>query len=255
MTDDDLAERGDANLFESWRIMASAAASGHVEEADGLLLASCGVPVGPFNGAFITCPTDRPGHAVSRSVGYFGERDLPFLLRIREGLDRRVEAEARAAGLVPVEPLPAMAVQLDELRPRRTVRSMQIRAVRDAAGLRDHVSLLVAAFGVPFELGMSVMGPGVVAKGLRPYVGYIDGAPVATAALLVTGSTAGIYNVATAPYLQRRGLAGAMTLHVLAQGAEEGCVAAILQASSMGRRLYELMGFRDSATYLQFASP
>jgi len=255
MTGDDLAPRSDVNMFESWRIMASAAPAGHVDEADGLLLASCGVRVAPFNGAFVTGPASRPADVIARSLGFFAALELPFVLRIRKGLDRRVEEAAAAAGLVPVEPLPAMAVALDRAKARRAVHSLHIRAVHDEAGLRDHVSLLVAAFGVPFDLGMSVMGAGVVSKGLRPFVGYLDGAPAVTAALLVTGTTAGLYNVATAPYLQRRGLAGAMTWHVLTTGAEEGCVAGVLQASWMGRPLYEQMGFCDVASYRQFTSP
>lgn len=255
MTGEDLAARSDANMFESWRIMASAAAAGHVEEADGLLLASCGVPVAPFNGAFVTAPASRPADVVARSVEFFAARELPFLLRVRKGVDPGIEKAAGAAGLALVEPLPGMAVALDGAKPRRAVRGLQVRAAHDEAGLRDHVALLVASFGVPFDLGMSVMGAGVVAKGLRPFVGYLDGAPAVTAALLVTGTTAGVYNVATAPYLQRRGLAGAMTWHVLTTGGEEGCVAAVLQSSWMGRPLYQQMGFGDVASYLQFASP
>jgi GNAT superfamily N-acetyltransferase len=89
----------------------------------------------------------------------------------------------------------------------------------------------------------------------RSYVGYADGQPVATSALLITGDVAGVYWVATAEAFRGRGYGEAMTWHVVREGAAAGCRVAALQASDMGRPVYERMGFRYVAGYRTFVPP
>jgi predicted GNAT family acetyltransferase len=59
-----------------------------------------------------------------------------------------------------------------------------------------------------------------------------------------TGNTIGVYNIATLEMARRRGYGAAMTARVVADGAADGCDVAILQASEMGRPIYERLGFR-----------
>jgi predicted acetyltransferase len=70
-----------------------------------------------------------------------------------------------------------------------------------------------------------------------------------------SGTTAGIYNVATLPSHRKRGYGEAMTWRAVAGGAAAGCDVAILQASQMGRPIYERMGFRLVAPYRTFHRP
>jgi predicted GNAT family acetyltransferase len=71
----------------------------------------------------------------------------------------------------------------------------------------------------------------------------VDARPVATALSVRTGDVVGIYSVATLPEARGHGYGTALTWMTLAD-AEPGVRAAVLQASPMGRPVYERMGFR-----------
>ena len=81
------------------------------------------------------------------------------------------------------------------------------------------------------------------------YTGFLDGEPVATSALFMSNHVAGVYNVATQDAYRRRGLGAAMTWQAVHDGANAGCLLASLQASEMGRPVYERMGFRTVTSY------
>jgi predicted acetyltransferase len=81
------------------------------------------------------------------------------------------------------------------------------------------------------------------------YVGYLNGQPVTAGLGWQTGRTIGVYNIATIPTARRRGFGEAMTARVVDDGAAAGCDVAVLQASSMGRPIYERIGFQISVRY------
>jgi ribosomal protein S18 acetylase RimI-like enzyme len=62
----------------------------------------------------------------------------------------------------------------------------------------------------------------------------------------------GIYNVGTRPSARRHGLASAVTAMLLQHGAAVGCRTASLQATSMARRLYADLGFRDLGRVIEY---
>lgn len=85
------------------------------------------------------------------------------------------------------------------------------------------------------------------------YVGYADGRAVAASALIASQRVAGADNVACLREQRRRGFGEAMTGHAVRRGRETGCVVASLQASEMGRPLYERMGFKPAGGYRTFS--
>jgi GNAT superfamily N-acetyltransferase len=87
------------------------------------------------------------------------------------------------------------------------------------------------------------------------YVGYVDGQPVANSALVAAQRVAGVANIATLSSHRGRGIGEAMTAHVLKRGREFGCIMASLQASEMGKPVYERMGFRAVCKYRTFHRP
>jgi len=75
---------------------------------------------------------------------------------------------------------------------------------------------------------------------------------VAVSSVFVDGGVAGVYNVATLESHRRRGIGEAMTWRSVSRGRETGCVVATLQASELGKPVYERMGFRVVAPYKTF---
>jgi GNAT superfamily N-acetyltransferase len=83
-------------------------------------------------------------------------------------------------------------------------------------------------------------------------VGSLDGEPVTTGRLSCLGTVAEVNSVTTKPGYERQGYGTAMTWAVLAEGAERGCVSAILTATTMGFPLYVRMGFEPVAVYRMY---
>jgi ribosomal protein S18 acetylase RimI-like enzyme len=80
---------------------------------------------------------------------------------------------------------------------------------------------------------------------IQHFVGYLDGAPVTSATLLLAGGLAGIYDVSTVPDARRRGLGAAITLACVDAAAARGYRHAVLQASEEGEAVYARLGFRE----------
>jgi len=82
------------------------------------------------------------------------------------------------------------------------------------------------------------------------YLGYVNELPVATSIRVSVGQVAEIYFVATLPEFRKRGYGEAMTRRAVWDGKKnDGCTCALLEASEMGRPIYEKMGFEKIIDY------
>ncbi|HWQ13400.1 MAG TPA: GNAT family N-acetyltransferase [Roseiflexaceae bacterium] len=143
---------------------------------------------------------------------------------------------------------PGMAADLHALVEEPPPAGLVIRRVEDDEMLRVWNRVLIAGFGMPeaweqpfYELGSAFSRDG----SWRNYLGYLDGAPVATSSLFPAAGVAGIINVATLPAARRRGVGAAMTLAPLREARAEGCRVGVLQSSNMGLPVYTRIGFRN----------
>jgi GNAT superfamily N-acetyltransferase len=93
-------------------------------------------------------------------------------------------------------------------------------------------------------------------RDVRLAVGYLENAPVAVATAIRDGSTIGIYAVATAERVRRRGFGRAVTWAAIQAGLDAwGGSMAVLQSSEMGVPVYASMGFTEIGRYIECMRP
>lgn len=251
MSEAGLAAAADENYWESYRLIAKAC-GGEVLDEGGVLAVATGVPVAMLNIAFVRRPLASPRDALVAAIDFFDRQRLPFVVRVREGIDPTAEEAAEDMGMPYSDTVPGMALwPIPE--PPSGSKQLRIVNVRDDRTLAQFQGVLAEGFGMPLEIAERLIAPGLLRQdGVELYLGEADGRVVAASTLVQTGSTAGIYNVATVSDFRRRGLGAAMTWHCVSRGLQFDCSLAALQASSMGRPVYERMGFRTVAPYRTF---
>jgi len=86
----DLAAAVDANYWTSFKLLARAC-GGEVLEREGILAVSTGLPVAMLNIAFVKRPLADPQATLKEVVSFYDEKRLPFVVRIRGGVDAESE--------------------------------------------------------------------------------------------------------------------------------------------------------------------
>ena len=156
---------------------------------------------------------------------------------------------------------PAMAMDLAALPPGEPLPDgLEIVPVRDAATLREFINVLALEMGVPegspnpaarHHAALLQAIPPTLAAETIPlrYLGLLDGRPVATSRISISGGVAGLYAVATLPNVRGRGIGRALTLAALEAGRTLGYRIGVLQASDDGLPVYRRIGFRTMFDY------
>jgi GNAT superfamily N-acetyltransferase len=230
-----------------------------VARAGGVLTLLTGLPMDWFNQILIEDEAATPA-AVLDAVIQTRAQEVDFVVRLRHGIDDRFIPTLIQAGLEAEPPrtatpgMVAFPIDRDAIA-KQVVPELDIQRVADAAGIDAHRQTATAGFGADPALAQGTVCAALLG---RPdcvvYVGYADGAAVVSGLGWRTGRTIGVYSIATIASARRRGYAAAMTAHVVADGALAGCDVAALQASEMGRPIYERLGFRTVITYAAYTA-
>jgi len=254
-SDGDLGRAADINMAETWASLARFAGQPS-DRIESVRLFVSGIPVAFFNGAMATGPSGDPARCVARAVDFMAASGVPWLLWVREGVDDALLAAGRAAGLRDAGGPPAMAWPAPIPAAPPPHPDLEIGLVDDLEGLDAHRDLMTRAFEMPRDVAEQLLVEEMVDDpGFAIVIGRVGGEPVSTAVLSVTGSTAGVYNVATPPEHQRRGYGRVLTRAAVDEGLRRGCDHAILQASTAGQPVYEAMGFVHVGRYVQLEGP
>jgi len=162
----------------------------------------------------------------------------------------------RHHGIVPAGEVPAMAIDLARLEATDApITNLAIRRVEDAQARVLWARTAAVGTGFTEEVGDAMVA---VERGLADpaydaqhrYIGFLDGRPVATSAMVLHAGVAGIYAVATLPAARLRGIGTAMTTVPLLEARMMGYRVGILQASSAGLALYRALGFDNVGQYV-----
>ena len=251
----------EANLRESFRVLAEGRGLADVLELPGLTIASLGVTFQMFNAAFFNGYIESR-EALAKQLAtanqLFERRGFPWSLWVCEdwlekSVRRSLSRTCADLGLRLASDLPGMVARgLAPARP--TARDFEIVEVDSSAHMTDFRFVGSTCFRVPPVWFSEVFGDEVWRLGkFRSFVGYRNGEAVATSALVLSDGVAGIYNVAVLPRHRGRGFAEAMTRQAV-QAAGSEAKEIILQATSLGFRMYQKMGFRDVTRILVYVS-
>ncbi len=240
------------NLRESFRVIASSRPGGEVRELRGVSIASSSVAFQMFNTAFLSSPVLTESELEQRIMTpavHFQARGLGWSYWVcQDWLESKPNRRARKVferlGLRHAVDLPGMIAD-PVAPPERPLPALDIRRV-DGGTTRDaFCGIGSTCFHVPLPWFEEVFESPAVWERFASYVGYLDGDPVSTAAVVPGGGGIGVYNVATLPGHQCRGYGEAIMRHALAEAhARYGPRRVILQSTPAGLRLYERMGFR-----------
>lgn len=240
------------NLRESFRVIAASRGGGELRELRGVSIASSGVTFQMFNAAFLSAPVPHEtelGQRIMLPKVHFNTRGLDWAYWVCEdflasGTRRRLRPTFEKHGLRHSVDLPGMVAD-EILPPVRPLPPIDVRRVTSGPTRDAFCSIGSLCFHVPLPWFREVFDSDSVWDRFAAYVGYVDGEPISTTAVVMGGGVAGVYNVATLPAHQRRGYGEAVMRHAIeAARRDHGVTRTILQSTTAGLRLYEQMGFR-----------
>lgn len=253
----DAAELGrlaDVNLARSWALLGRAMGAA-VGEADSAVLVATGFEAAFFNGVYATGPVSDPDAVVRDASAFMAEQRVPWLLWVREGVDDALLAAGRRAGMTDAGGPPGMALASIGPAPESPP-ELEIELIDSSAGIDIFRDLAARGFEMPIEFATRLVSEATLSDpGVAAVLGTVAGEPASVALVCVTGTTAGIYMVATPIEHRRHGYGAAVTWAAIHEGARRGCDHAILQASELGAPVYRAMGFVDIGHYVQLEGP
>jgi GNAT superfamily N-acetyltransferase len=232
------------NYLAFWALLAQCY-DGVVEEDDGLRIIATGLPVPFFNPAALLAWPDDPVAVIERVREFAARHGCPSMLATWGEIASRFAPVARQQGLIDDGAAPEMLMFPADQRPLASLEGLSIEAVTTSEQRSAFADVCAASYDMPRDLTRGFENPALsAAPGMTCYLGTMDGYPVATAALLITGDVAGVHVVATIPAYRRRGIGAQMTQRCLKDGWASGCTVSALQSSSMGYPVYERIGYR-----------
>jgi GNAT superfamily N-acetyltransferase len=254
-------ERVHLNLIDSSRQLFEIDPGAAIESGDGWLFGA-GSPSHPVisNAAFRADDDLDAEEFVSRAKDFFHGRGRGFSIWIRgeEGEDLDLAAAASGAGLQLVFEMPEMVLG-SPVEEADLPAGIELRRLSEAAQAEDYWQVAAASYpsiGFPPEVFANYTNnAGLLAENVAAFIAYLDGEPVSIAMTIVSHGVAGIYWVGSLEQARGKGLGRAVTAAATNAGFKLGAEIASLQASPMGKPIYEAMGYETIFDYRLFMSP
>ena len=124
------------------------------------------------------------------------------------------------------------------------------------ADMADIENLLTETFGMPLDsVRTFALGRFIGHEDVQMFVGRLDGRIVTTATSVLSGDTAGVFQVATLEQHRGKGLGNVLTGHAIKAAMERGARISYLQSSVLGYPVYKSMGFKTVLTHTMFERP
>jgi GNAT superfamily N-acetyltransferase len=246
----------DRNMAAYWAPYGRGADCERHEEG-GTVWLYTGVATPLFNGVFNPSLDAAGVHAVMKALAErIARRGATAFWWIGPGAKPGdIGALLEQQGVKAVGSVPGMVAQLATIDDREaSIPGFEIRKVEgtEMRALWGRIAAIGTGFTEQAVAQMERIEPTIddprYAGQIR-YLGFLDGKPVASSALVLDEGLAGIYAVATLPEARKKGIGRAMTLAPLLEARSLGHETGILQASSAGFPIYSKMGFREVCRY------
>jgi len=257
VTKDDDATLGHRNVITYSRTLAGWSHRGAYSDEGGALLFASGtwLPVGG-NGAFRTDDALDADELLDRADAFFAQQHRGYSIKVRDtGQDADIAAACEARGMAAFgEAAPEMLCRQRLAEPPLPP-GVELRPVADAAGVRDFVTVnteAYATYGMPADVLPDLFDwpEAVVADANTAIVvAHYDDQPVATALTYVSDGTASLQWVGTVSAARRMRLGEVVTVWATNRAFDMGAPTCTLQASTMGRPLYERLGYETLFHY------
>jgi hypothetical protein len=254
-------QRAHLNLVDSSRQFFELDSGAAIEAEPGWLFGA-GSSTHPVisNGAFRRDDGVDAGEFVSRAKEFFAARERGFSIWVRgdQDEDRDLVAAAEAAGFQLVYEMPEMTLG-ERLAPPEFPPGAELRkltAVEQATDFWQVATTSYSSIGFPPEVFAGYTNhAGLIAENVVAFIVLLDGEPVSIAMTMVSHGVAGVYWVGSLEQARGKGLGRAVTVAATNAGFELGADVASLQASPMGKPIYEAMGYETAFEYQMMMSP
>lgn len=243
----------DYNYVLCMGLLTSNTVSGEFLNSYKYSIFNTGVPNRQFNVFFVKEKTSNPLKLVQKAEQFFGR--LPFRVSFKQGLEREFLHLLSERGYK--ENPPETVMTLFNLPDGNSFRkNLDINRVSSAEELSHFQEVVEKSYSLPPGSGSYVVTGRILnLPDAELFVGYAENQPACTSMLIKTGPVAGIYWVATLDRFRNHGFGKAITVSSLVAGRKRGCTFASLQASAMGKPVYQRIGFDNPYDYHNFSSP
>lgn len=195
---------------------------------------------------------------IRKVLRVFTSKNLPFSWWVSErdkpdSLPSLLEKQ----GLSPKEEDIGMILFLDSFNQERRNHGLLIRRVLNQLELKNFAEVMVNIGGYSkvyeefFEkIPSTLFGEGAP---FEIYVGYHEEVPVVTGILVLHANVGGIYYIMTRQEYRKRGYGTEMMISLLQRAKAKNYHLATLQASAIGKSLYQKLGFKTLCRFLEYA--
>src|SRR5512139_2438338 len=176
--------------------------------------------------------------------------------RVGPRTSRRMHGLMRKIGLECLIESPGMELPDFSETPKRELPEIECRRVADDATRAAFRHIVEVCFQIPHDVARTVYDdPARWAFPLEVWLGYAEGEPIVSTAVIEAAGAIGIYSVATLPPYRGKGHAEALMRHAVGEMRQRGVGGPIvLQSSPMGFELYRKLGFARTTRFFIYAT-
>ncbi len=232
-----------SRMYRSFAALVATMGDGPPVEIDGLVASVS--PATPDRSVFNSVLYERPealAGGLDELAAVYSEAGVDAWTVWVPEADRASASLLEGAGHVLDASPVAMVLELGELADERD----DGLDWDDAAGVEEVCRVNDRAYG--YEDGTFARGLGTPPETLRFYRARLDGEVASVIGTTELDGDCAVWWVATLPEARGHGLAGRLMRVALAAGREHGCDISTLQATKLGKPVYERLGYRDVGT-------